>query len=77
MGDLAGLIAPRKLLIFAGATDEAFPINGVNDAFDIAKKIYKQAGAEDNAKLVVMDCGHSWRPEYVWPNVNEFFNIKR
>ena len=77
MGDLAGLIAPRKLLVFAGETDEAFPINGVNDAFNIAKKAYKKAGAEDNVKLVVMNCGHRWVPEYVWPNVNEFFDIKK
>jgi dienelactone hydrolase len=72
MGDLAGLIAPRKLLVFAGKTDEAFPIDGVNDAFNIAKSIYKKAGVEQNVKLVVMDCGHSWRPDYVWPNINEF-----
>ncbi len=60
MCDLAGLIAPRKLIIVAGKEDVIFPIDGVKKTYDFAKKLYKYANAENNIDLVVGDGGHRY-----------------
>lgn len=39
MGDLAGLIAPRPLVIVAGKEDKIFPIDGVKESFKTAQRL--------------------------------------
>jgi hypothetical protein len=58
MGDLGGLIAPRNLVVVAGKEDDIFPINGVKESMDLIRSLYKHAGSEENAKLVIGDGGH-------------------
>ena len=67
MGDLTALIAPRKLVIVNGKEDVIFPDNGVRETFEITKKMYKLAGAEDNCALVTGNEGHRFYADASWP----------
>ena len=58
MGDLAGLIAPRKLVMFNGQLDHGFLIQGASECADIAKKLYTHAGCPQNMEFVVGELGH-------------------
>lgn len=71
MGDLAGLIAPRKLVIAAGQMDNIFPIFGVRKAYATIEKIYKSAGVSENCALVVGDKGHYNYADLLWEKINE------
>lgn len=71
MGDLAVLIAPKKLVIVCGKDDNIFPLNGVNETFDIVKKLYKGAGVPDNCALIVGYAGHRFYANEAWPVMKE------
>jgi len=58
MGDLAGLIAPRRLIVAAGAQDSIFPLFGVKRAYKQIEFIYESAGCPERCALVVGDKGH-------------------
>ena len=59
MGDLAALIAPRRLTILSGELDQIFPIEGAREVYDTIKQIYEKEGASENVELVVIpDKGH-------------------
>lgn len=47
--DLAGLLAPRPLLVEAGTRDPIFPIQGVKEAVERARQIYSTFG--DNRQI--------------------------
>jgi len=70
MGDLAGLIAPRPLVIVAGKDDDIFPIDGVKKAFATAEKQYAAANAEDKISLVIGNGGHRFYADDAWPVMN-------
>lgn len=70
MGDLAGLIAPRKLVIAAGVLDDIFPISGVKEAYNTAKFYYQQYGAVDNCSLVTGDKGHYNYADHIWDELH-------
>ena len=72
MGDLAGLIAPRPLVIVAGMTDHIFPFAGVLEAFKEAERMYAGAGAADKLKLVVGEGGHRFYADAGWEAMNHF-----
>ena len=67
MGDLAGLIAPRSLVVVAGAQDPIFPIKGVEEAFATAEALYNAAGVGAKLKLVVGSEGHRFYAPEAWP----------
>ena len=71
MQDLAALIAPRRLAVITGQKDEIFPIEGVRNAFETVKKIYKKAGVEDNTRLVETPREHWWCEDIVWDTLRE------
>ncbi|MDR3709240.1 MAG: alpha/beta hydrolase family protein [Capsulimonadaceae bacterium] len=71
MGDLAGLIAPRKLIVVAGDEDDIFPIDGVRKAYAAAERIYAAAGASDHIRLIVGNGGHRFFAEPAWAAVRE------
>jgi len=73
MYDVAGLIAPRPLLIVAGKDDPIFPIAGVRKAYAKLEKIYAAADAADRLELYVGDGGHRYFSERVWPFLAERF----
>jgi dienelactone hydrolase len=71
MYDVAGLIAPRPLLIVAGKEDPIFPIAGVRLAFARVQEMYAAAGAPGNVELFVGPEGHRYYPQRVWSFVRE------
>ncbi len=71
MGDLAGLVAPKSLIIVAGRKDPIFPLSGVKDSFSVIQKIYKAEGHPDNCRLVLGPDGHMFYPDVAWPAFRE------
>ena len=71
MGDLAGLIAPRRLIIAAGEKDDIFPIDGTRATFDKIQAIYESVDAEDNCALVVGEGGHLNYADLLWAKIHE------
>ena len=72
MGDLAGLIAPRALIVVAGKKDPIFPIKGVREAFRQTKKIYKAFNIEKNLHLLVGKGGHRFYQNLAWPVIKKY-----
>lgn len=66
MGDLMGLVAPRKLIQVNGEVDNIFLIDGAKECQKIAKQLYAAAGAEDNCTLVVGNEGHRLYADISW-----------
>lgn len=67
MGDLAILIAPKKLLVVCGRDDDIFPLQGVRESFSIIQGLYRAMGAEDACALVVGEGGHRFYADDSWP----------
>lgn len=66
MGDLGGLIAPRVLIVAAGAKDGGFPLSGTRDAFSLIERMYEAAGAAQNCALTVADGDHLNYADHLW-----------
>ena len=58
MGDLGGLIAPRKMVIVAGEKDSIFPLSGVKKTVEQINELYDACGAKENVVLTVGEEGH-------------------
>lgn len=71
MGELACLIAPRKLVMVAGKEDGGFYIDGALDAYSTIEKVYEKAGATENCRLVVGPEGHRFYADLSWPVFKE------
>ena len=71
MYDIAGLIAPRPLLIISGEQDSIFPIEGVRLAFEKLQRMYEAAGARGRLELYVGPEGHRYYKARVWDFVRE------
>lgn len=71
MGDLACLIAPRKLVVAAGAKDDIFPLDGVKKTYGTIERIYEAAGAKENCALVVGELGHLNYADLIWEKLAE------
>lgn len=67
MADVAGLIAPKPVVMVAGRTDPIFPIQATRRAFRDLKRIYTAAGAGDRCHLVVGKNGHRFYANDAWP----------
>jgi len=66
MADLAGLIAPRPLLVVAGTQDGIFPIDAVRNGFADAARIYADAGAAERIELYEGAGGHRYYAARTW-----------
>lgn len=62
MADIASLIAPRPLVIEAGARDRIFPIAATREAFAQLRPVWEAHGAVP-PELVVTSGGHAFRAE--------------
>ncbi len=71
LGDLACLIAPRPLVVVAGATDNIFPIEGVRECYAVIEEVYRAAGAAGACRLVVGEEGHRFYAAAAWPVFRE------
>lgn len=60
MSDIAGLIAPRPLLIEAGRHDPIFPLAGVETALQNLGQIYQVFSAETHLANDIFDGAHQW-----------------
>jgi len=70
-GELAGLIAPRKLLVVAGREDDIFPIAGVEKAFSQAREIFEAAGCPENIGFVIGPDGHRFYAAESWQRIRD------
>lgn len=66
MGDLAGLIASRPLVMVSGREDGIFPLDAAGKTFDIIKRMYTAAGSPGKCAWVVGDGGHRFYAEKAW-----------
>lgn len=66
-GDVAGLVAPKPLVIVNGEEDHIFPIEGARRALERTKAIYRAAGAEGNCQWVIGKGGHRFYAADAWP----------
>ena len=71
MGDLAGLIAPRRLVIAAGTKDSIFPAAGTERTFETIQRLYACAGVPDHCALVWGDGGHYNYADLLWEKIRE------
>lgn len=76
MGDIACLIAPRKLVVVAGEQDNGFHIKGSREAYSTIEKIYKKENCENNCRLVVGSEGHRFYADPSWKVFNELSGWK-
>ena len=69
MGDMAIMIAPKKLVVVSATEDEWFPLDGARKAFAQVKEIYRLTNAEDKCEMVVGDGPHRFYAGLAWPIV--------
>ena len=69
MGELAALIAPRKLMVVNGKVDAIFPIKGAREVYSVIEKIYKKAGAEGNCALYEHENAHYFDKELIFGKI--------
>lgn len=74
MSDIAGLIAPRTLVLVNGARDELFPIDATREQFGKLRAIYKALDAEDRCHLVEGPEGHRFYADLAWPVMQARFS---
>ncbi len=71
MGDLGGLIAPKKLLMVSGEKDGIFPINGAKKTFAAIKRLYTIGKTPDNCDMVIGSEGHRFYADLAWPKIHK------
>ncbi|MBR7117268.1 MAG: acetylxylan esterase [Clostridia bacterium] len=71
MGDMGGMIAPRKLIIVHGVTDVGFYKPGVDKSYAITEKLYDIAGVPHHCDLVTGPFGHRFYADLSWPVVHK------
>ncbi len=64
--DIAGLFAPKPLLIIAGRKDDIFPIGAVEKAYADLKVIYRAFSADESLELYIGEGDHRYYKERVW-----------
>jgi len=69
--DVAGLIAPRPLLLVHGATDPLFPAREIGRAVAGVRRIYEAAGAATRMVHAWGPAGHRFYRDLMWPFVLE------
>ena len=67
MGDIAGLIAPRPLIVVSGENDGLFPVEGAKEQVRIARASYEAAGAPGRIAHVIGPEGHRFYAALSWP----------
>jgi hypothetical protein len=74
MGDLAGLVAPRPIVIVSGSEDPIFPQPGVQKAYKEARRMYAGAGAPDKLVLAIGEGGHRFFADLGWEAMNRYIS---
>lgn len=71
MPDLAGLIAPRHLVLVAGKEDSIARFDGVEAGFQHARRCFAAVGSADRVTLLAAEGGHQFYPELAWPVIQD------
>lgn len=71
MGDMAAMIAPKKLVIVCGKDDPIFPLHGVKETWGIVQQLFAAAGTPDHCALVIGDGSHRFYADDAWPVLKE------
>lgn len=66
MGDLAGLIAPKPLVIVSGKTDDIFPLASARKQFRQTRRIYRAAGTPAHCAHIIGPEGHRFYANLAW-----------
>jgi hypothetical protein len=68
IADIAGLIAPRPLLVESGTSDPIYPVAGTEKAVETLRQIYRCFEAEDCLETDFFEGVHEWsgRKAYDW-----------
>lgn len=66
MGDLGGLIAPRRLIVVHGLEDPIFPRDGVYESYAEIRRHYAAVGAPDRCTLISGEGGHRQYAAPTW-----------
>ncbi len=69
--DVAGLIAPRHLLIVHGRTDPLFPLEEIQLAVSNLERIYDASAATHSCRHVWGPEGHRFYRDLMWPFVTD------
>jgi dienelactone hydrolase len=69
--DVAGLIAPRHLLIVNGRQDALFPVDEVDRAVAKVRRIYTAAGAGGRMSHRYGEGGHRFYKDLMWPFIEQ------
>ncbi len=69
MGDIGGLIAPRKLVLQGAEGDEWFPVSGLKEAYALIERAYAAAGKPDACKLQIFEGDAYLRADEAWDAV--------
>ncbi|MCE9588258.1 MAG: hypothetical protein K8R57_08090 [Verrucomicrobia bacterium] len=75
MGDIAGLIAPKPLVIVNGKCDGIFPIGPAQAEFARVQEIYQAVGSPENCRHVICDGGHRFYADDAWPVMLDMLKI--
>lgn len=67
MGDLAVMIAPKKLVVLCGREDDIFPLHGVQSSYAVIQRLYQAADTAGSCALVIGDGGHRFYADQAWP----------
>jgi len=71
MGDVAGLIAPRPLVIVTGQDDPIFPVEPAKQQADITRRLYDSAQADENFRHVIGPGDHRFFADLGWKAFDE------
>ena len=67
MGDIVAIAAPKPYVVVNGRFDSIFPLDSANEQCEIARKVYRLLGAEDQFRHVVGPEGHRFYASLGWP----------
>jgi hypothetical protein len=66
MGDLAGLVAPKPLILVSGDEDGIFPIEPARSEFERTRAIYTAVDAPDACDHLLCSGGHRFFADAAW-----------
>ncbi|QYY37456.1 prolyl oligopeptidase family serine peptidase [Ruficoccus sp. ZRK36] len=72
--DVAGLAAPKPLVIVNGRHDDIFPLQAAESEFERLRSIYAAAGRPDNCRHVVGEEGHRFYADLAWRAMFDLLN---
>lgn len=76
MAEIAGMSAPKPIVIVSGRTDGIFPLESAESEFLRLEKIYSAASASDKCVHVKGDEGHRFYAEKSWEAFENLVELK-